>query len=206
MKADFEKGTKVCSRCRKELPLNMFSKDKGRSDGLDYYCKKCKSIMMRALGDELRKNQKVYKDKNFNTFGKIGHKRGNSGLLKRDYELSKEQLDRRNSRRRYLGHVVKHVKYGKYGILIWYSGNLDGLSTYEYSKIMHREYNRQSRCAIRGYVGRASPYEHFLFDFDLEQMLKDNVYDTGGGKKYYITKWWKGEIRHWTVKDGIWKE
>ena len=63
MKADFEKGTKVCSRCRKELPLNMFSKDKGRSDGLDCYCKKCKSIMMRALGDELRKNQKVYKDK-----------------------------------------------------------------------------------------------------------------------------------------------
>lgn len=40
MKADFEKGTKVCSRCRKELPLNMFSKDKGRSDGLDCYCKK----------------------------------------------------------------------------------------------------------------------------------------------------------------------
>lgn len=26
MKADFEKGTKVCSRCRKELPLNMFYK------------------------------------------------------------------------------------------------------------------------------------------------------------------------------------
>ena len=24
--------------------------------------------------------------------------------------------------------------------------------------------------------------------------------------KYYITKWWQGEIRHWTVKDGIWKE
>lgn len=22
----------------------------------------------------------------------------------------------------------------------------------------------------------------------------------------YITKWWEGEIRHWTVKDGVWKE
>lgn len=28
MKADFEKGTKICSRCRKELPLDMFGKKK----------------------------------------------------------------------------------------------------------------------------------------------------------------------------------
>lgn len=28
MKADFEKGTKVCSRCKKELPIEMFSKNK----------------------------------------------------------------------------------------------------------------------------------------------------------------------------------
>lgn len=46
----------------------------------------------------------------------------------------------------------------------------------------------------------------FLFDFDLEQMLKDNVYLSSSRGKQYITKWWKGEIRHWTVNDGIWKE
>lgn len=28
MKADFEKGTKICCRCKKELPLDMFYKDK----------------------------------------------------------------------------------------------------------------------------------------------------------------------------------
>ena len=25
-------------------------------------------------------------------------------------------------------------------------------------------------------------------------------------KNKYITKWWDGEIRHWTVNDGIWKK
>ena len=43
-------------------------------------------------------------------------------------------------------------------------------------------------------------------DFDLEQMLKENVYYIDGNRKYYIAKWWDGEIRHWTVNDGIWKE
>ena len=70
-----------------------------------------------------------------------------------------------------------------------------------------REYNRQKGCAIRGYTAKVKPSEHFLFDFDLEQMLKDNVYRTSGnGKCTYITKWWDGTIRHWTVNDGIWKD
>ena len=41
MKADFEKGTKICSRCKKELPLKMFGRDKSNNDGLSVYCKKC---------------------------------------------------------------------------------------------------------------------------------------------------------------------
>nr|DAS64970.1 MAG TPA: Meiotic chromosome segregation protein [Caudoviricetes sp.] len=41
MKADFEKGTKVCSKCKKELPIEMFHKDKSKSDGLHHYCKEC---------------------------------------------------------------------------------------------------------------------------------------------------------------------
>ena len=45
-----------------------------------------------------------------------------------------------------------------------------------------------------------------LDDFDLEQMLEGNVYDGSGKYRKYITKWWKGEIRHWTVNDGIWKD
>ena len=100
----------------------------------------------------------------------------------------------------------KTTKRKMYGILVWYSGGLEELSIVEYSRALTKEYKRQRNCAIRGYVGRVNPSEHFLFDFDLEQMLKDKVYYYVNGERRYVTKWWKGEIRHWTVKDGIWKE
>lgn len=44
MKADFEKGTKICSKCRKELPLDSFHKNKSQSDGLNCYCNECNFI------------------------------------------------------------------------------------------------------------------------------------------------------------------
>ena len=47
MKADFEKGTKICCRCRKELPLNMFNKDKSKNDELNIYCKECSRTLYR---------------------------------------------------------------------------------------------------------------------------------------------------------------
>lgn len=58
---------------------------------------------------------------------------------------------------------------------------------------------------LGGYIGRKEPSVYFLFDFDLEQMLNDNVYVSSNGRKYYIKKWWEGTIRHWTVNDGVWK-
>lgn len=42
MKADFEKGTKVCSKCKKELLIEMFGNRKSQLDGLQYYCKEWK--------------------------------------------------------------------------------------------------------------------------------------------------------------------
>lgn len=190
---------------KKELPLDMFYKDKISSDGLAYCCKKCRIERVKSCqsSNKGKEKRKAYRDKTQNTFGRIGCKRGNNGMLKRDYELNKQQLQIRNERRERLGRI-KHK--GK-GVLKWYSGELEELSVGEYQRAMHKEYHRQRSCAIRGYIGRVNPCEHFLFDFDLEQMLKDNAYNcNGSGKKYYITKWWKGEIRHWTVKDGIWKE
>lgn len=189
MKADFEKGTKVCSKCRKELPISEFYKNKGKKDGLQGQCKNC--II-------------EYYNKHNNTFGRTGRKRGCSGMLKRDYELTEEQLRRRNNYR-YIRNIKKE-KINSYGILVWYSGLLDDLSSKEYEKVMHKEYNRQRSCAIRGYIGRVKPSEHFLFDFDLEQMLKGNIYYSDGTSRKYIYKWWKGEIRHWTVNDGVWKD
>lgn len=68
MKADFEKGTKICSKCKRELSIEMFNKDNSRSDKLSMCCKDCT------------------RTKNL---------RGHSVILKRDYELTKEQLKKK---------------------------------------------------------------------------------------------------------------
>lgn len=197
MKADFEKGTKVCSKCKRELPISEFYKCKTWSDGLDYCCKRCAREKQKVAG-------KKYLDKTRNTFGKEKRCRGNSGMLLRDYELTYEQLKRRNKSREQK--KCKNRMENVHGLLIWYDGLLNDLSTEEYERIQNRERSRQRLCAIRGYVGRTKPSEHFLFDFDLEQMLKDDVYyEVRSGRKH-ITKWWDGEIRHWTVNDGIWRK
>lgn len=104
----------------------------------------------------------------------------------RIYELTDGQLKRRNVARRY--RKSKYENINAQGILIYYDGKLEDLDSKEYIRIMNMEYNRQRRCAINGYVGRTKPSEHFLFDFDLEQLLNDNVYISMRSKKKYITK------------------
>lgn len=206
MKADSEKKTKICSKCKRELPIEMFSKDKSEIDGLKYRCKDCDKPYSKIYYNKNKVRLKEKKRITYNTFGRIDykHKRGNGSSIKRDYELSDEELKRRNRRRKM--RKTKRPQTNVQSILVWYDGKLEGLSIEEYAKALHLEYNRQKRCAIRGYIGKVKPSEHFLFDFDLEQMLKDKVYLSTNGRKLYITKWWKGEIRHWTVNDGIWKE
>lgn len=208
MKADFEKGTKVCSTCKRELPIEMFHKDRTHSDSLKSCCKMCSKKINASSYNKNRKKYlktlKEYADKNTNTFGRKAG-RGCNSSLKRDYELTKEQLERRNKSR--LKRKPKTIQTNMYGVLIWYDMTLGNITSKEYEKILKREYDLQKHCAIRGYIARKNPSEHFLFDFDLEQMLKGNVYISGTkGRRRYITKWWDGEIRHWTVNDGIWKK
>ena len=193
MKADFEKGTKICSKCKRELPIEMFNKDKIQKDGLYCSCKESRS-----------NTSKISQGRRLNVFSRNYKMRGNSGMIKRDYELTDEQLKRRNNLRKKNRCKIKNKN--PHGVLIYYDGKLDNLTSKEYSRAMQLEYKRQVYCAIRGYIGKIQPSEHFVFDFDLEQMLKDKIYYSPGGRKVYITKWWKGEIRHWTVNDGIWKE
>ena len=101
MKADFEKGTKVCSKCRRELPISEFCKSESSNDGLRCYCKKCESnrICAYAKSEKGKETMKRSGDKAYNTFGRVGHRRGNNGIVKRDYELTEQQLARRNKNR-----------------------------------------------------------------------------------------------------------
>ena len=220
MKADFEKGTKVCSKCKRELPISEFGKNKATKDGLICSCKKCESRRVRdyVKSEKGKRKRKEYYSREYvkekarkqgnkirNTFnGTKRNCRGKSHIVKRDYELTEEQLQKRELQRK--GHKTRNKKESAYGLLVWYDGQLNNLDIREYKKIMDREYSRQRHCATFGRIGRKKPSEHFLFDFDLEQMLKDNVYYNGGKYKKHITKWWDGEIHHWTVNDGIWKK
>ena len=112
--------------------------------------------------------------------------RGRSTIEKRDYELMQEQLIKRERNRLYSGR--KNKNSNAHGILVWYDEKLNELDNELYRKIYKAEYGRQKRCAMLGYIGRKNPSEHFLFDFDLEQMLNDNVYVKNGKYNEYITK------------------
>lgn len=60
MKADFEKGIKICSRCKKKLSLDCFRKNKASNDGLENYCKKCKSEFNRSeSGKRIQRKQTI---------------------------------------------------------------------------------------------------------------------------------------------------
>lgn len=208
MRADFEKGTKICSKCKKELPISEFGKNKATKDGFICSCKKCSKQISRIWYENKReillKQSRQRKNEISNTFGRVGYKRGDHGSIKRDYELSNEEFVRRNNNR--INNKTKKPCVNMQGILIWYDGKLEKLNRKKYARILRTEYNRQRVCAIRGYIVRVQPSEHFLFDFDLEYMLKENASCSYGKNKLYITKWWDGEIRHWTVNDGIWKK
>lgn len=68
MKANFETGLKICSHCRRELPLDQFSGDKSTSDGLNGQCRSCNSL-----------NAKRYRN---SKEGKEALKRGNEKYKK----------------------------------------------------------------------------------------------------------------------------
>lgn len=58
-------GTKVCSRCGRELPASDFFRNKSSKDGLAHYCKECererrskKTIKVELHNKELRLHSK----------------------------------------------------------------------------------------------------------------------------------------------------
>lgn len=196
---DEEQFKKVFTNVNVELSLRVQEKRrKSREYSKKWYSENSDSEIEKATERS---------DKNTNTFGRrTGHARGQGSMIKRDYELTPEELERRNNKRESRkGRKAKSKRKG-HSVLVWYDGTLDDITESEYNRLYSLELKRQKRCAVIGSVGTVVPSVHFLFDFDLEQMLKDNAYITTGNKKKCITKWWDGEIRHWTVNDGIWKK
>lgn len=56
MKANFEKGTKICSSCKRELSIEAYNKCKTTNDGLCYKCRECeKAFRQSEKGKEISK-------------------------------------------------------------------------------------------------------------------------------------------------------
>ncbi|MBA7489027.1 MAG: hypothetical protein HG422_08395 [Prevotella sp.] len=62
-----ENETKVCAKCKRTLPYNMFWKNNSAPDGLYSYCKECCSTIKKKQREEKKLRQggnlkKIYSD------------------------------------------------------------------------------------------------------------------------------------------------
>lgn len=181
MKADFEKGTKICSRCRKELPLNMFGKNKNMNDGMQAYCKECAKEYFKNKHGLMR--NKTAKNPDF-----VGSKR----------KINQCRRARISDKR------------DNYSLLIYVDKKRTiDMTPEEYSRALHRDWNKQQRMAVKGkktrFLRNGTYDPIFVFSFRLEEMLRRKVH-INSDKNCVITKWWNGRIKYWTILDGIWKE
>jgi hypothetical protein len=76
MKANFDKGTKICSKCKRELSIEMFQKNRTASDGLTCRCKEC--LSSKSMTEEERERRKqIYKKYHASEKGAESRKRIN---------------------------------------------------------------------------------------------------------------------------------
>lgn len=55
-------GKKMCSKCKENLPLNMFHRNKNSSTGLTYQCKNCSSKHYMENSEEIKEKVKKYQN------------------------------------------------------------------------------------------------------------------------------------------------
>lgn len=76
MKANFDKGTKICSKCKRELPIENFQKNSYSSDGFTCRCKEC--LSHKNMTDEEKERRKqIHKKYRLSEKGEESRKRQN---------------------------------------------------------------------------------------------------------------------------------
>ena len=78
--------TKKCSRCRQELPVSAFPKDKARKDGLYFYCREC----LRLYQKEYRKKEEFKETKKKWESANADKLREQNRILKRKYSKTEK--------------------------------------------------------------------------------------------------------------------
>lgn len=112
MEADFKKGTKVCSKCGKKLPISDFHKNKRRKDGLNSSCKYCdkkqkKKSIEKYKDDPIRRQKRLdaYKRYHASEKGKAKQKEWESNRV---YTEEQREHRRQYAKKYYKeNHVVK---------------------------------------------------------------------------------------------------
>lgn len=56
--------TKICTKCKRELPVEAFAKHNSTKDGLQFWCKECKRQRYQETREHTLKHQKEYAEKN----------------------------------------------------------------------------------------------------------------------------------------------
>lgn len=94
--------TKICTKCKRELPLDMFQKDRTKRDGLTCRCKECKAEYARQYVIDHREERRAYKKKywqeNKHRFAderkkyRDAHKEDMRIYHKKHYEENKERI------------------------------------------------------------------------------------------------------------------
>lgn len=98
MIANFEKGTKVCSRCRRELPIENYTKERRRPDGLNLNCKECEKERDR-LKREAAKNDPIRHQKMLDAYKRY-HASEKGKKKQKEYEERRVYTEEQRERRR----------------------------------------------------------------------------------------------------------
>lgn len=127
MKANFDTGLKICSKCKRELPLDSFYKKKASNDGLFLCCKECWNSRCRVYNhtDNHKKSQDKYSQ---SEKGKIARYNINHKTMeyRKKWYYDKRSLDqifkaKSNLRVRY-HHFLKDRSFGKSSSVLKYLG------------------------------------------------------------------------------------
>jgi 5-methylcytosine-specific restriction endonuclease McrA len=104
--------SKLCYTCKNELPVNMFSKDNTKKDGLYFQCKACnKEYYLRNKERKLLKQKQWYEE--------------NKVQVQQYYQENKETIREKN-RQRYMENINKERLRSK----IWRENNKEAVSEY----------------------------------------------------------------------------
>ena len=111
MKANFETGLKICTCCKKELPLSAFSKNKRTSDGFWIYCNTC--VQTRNSSNYKKNRDKIIKHNKKNCMIK---KDQYVLMWKNYYQKNKEKISLRRkkygqeNREKLLQHAKEYLR------------------------------------------------------------------------------------------------